>query len=51
VALCRQHHRLVHEGGIAVRISPEGFPQFLRPDGTLFDRVISIEEASYDGTE
>jgi hypothetical protein len=51
VALCRQHHRLVHEGGITVRMSPEGIPQFLRPDGTPFDRVISIEEASYDGTE
>lgn len=37
VALCRQHHRLVHEGGVAVRMSPEGIPQFLRPDGTLFD--------------
>jgi hypothetical protein len=51
VALCRQHHRLVHEGGITVRMSPEGIPQFLRPDGTAFDGVISIENASYDGTE
>jgi Domain of unknown function (DUF222)/HNH endonuclease len=51
IALCRQHHRLVHEGGVTVRMSPEGIPQFLRPDGTPFDRVISIQEASYDGTE
>jgi hypothetical protein len=51
VALCRQHHRLVHEGGITVRMTPGGVPSFLRPDGTAFDQVISVEQASFDGTE
>jgi hypothetical protein len=41
----------VHEGGIALKMSPEGVPQFLWPDGTAFERVISVEAASYDGTE
>jgi hypothetical protein len=49
VALCRQHHRLVHEGGIMVRMSPEGIPHFLRPDGAAFDGIIwRGERMDYD---
>jgi hypothetical protein len=31
--LCRYHHRLVHEGGIRVKLLPNGEPQFSRSDG------------------
>ncbi len=43
VTLCRTHHRLVHEGGIAVEARPDGGWRFLRPDGREFD--ISYREA------
>ena len=31
--LCRYHHRVVHEGGIRVKLLLDGEPQFSRPDG------------------
>jgi hypothetical protein len=31
--LCRYHHRLVHEGGIRVKLLPNGEPRFTRPNG------------------
>ena len=31
--LCRYHHRLVHEGGIRVKLLPNGEPRFSRSDG------------------
>ena len=31
--LCRFHHRLVHEGGIRVKMLPDGAPRFSRADG------------------
>lgn len=31
--LCGAHHRLVHEGGFAVRRAPDGVVTFARPDG------------------
>jgi len=37
VHLCRTHHRLVHEGGIAVEARAGGGWRFLRPDGREFD--------------
>jgi hypothetical protein len=51
VTLCRFHHRLVHEGGIRISMTPEGAPRFVRPDGSEFDRVASIQTASYDWRE
>jgi Domain of unknown function (DUF222)/HNH endonuclease len=33
VLLCRHHHRLLHEGGYAIRMI-DGRPRFYRPDGT-----------------
>lgn len=51
VTLCRFHHRLVHEGGIRVAMTPDGAPRFMRPDGTEFDRVISLDTESYDWRE
>ena len=35
----RTHHRLVHEGGIAVRARAGGGWRFSRPDGREFDGV------------
>ncbi len=35
VLLCRHHHRLVHEGGYAVRVNTDGSLAFTRPDGRL----------------
>jgi HNH endonuclease len=37
VHLCRTHHRLVHEGGIAVKARAGGGWRFSRPDGREFD--------------
>lgn len=31
--LCGYHHRLVHEGGWKIRVSPSGRLRFVRPDG------------------
>ena len=39
VHLCRTHHRLVHEGGIAVKARAGGGWRFSRPDGREFDGV------------
>jgi Domain of unknown function (DUF222) len=39
VHLCRTHHRLVHEGGIAVKARAGGGWRFSRPDGRAFDAV------------
>jgi hypothetical protein len=35
VLLCRRHHRLVHEGGFAVRTNPDGQFQFTDPQGRV----------------
>ncbi|GJM08441.1 MAG: HNH endonuclease [Lysobacteraceae bacterium] len=35
VLLCRRHHRLVHEGGFAVRRLDDDQIQFTRPDGSV----------------
>lgn len=35
VLLCSHHHRLVHEGGFAIRRAPEGELSFCRPDGRV----------------
>jgi 5-methylcytosine-specific restriction endonuclease McrA len=32
--LCRRHHRLVHEGGFGLEVSPDGEFRFSLPDGT-----------------
>jgi len=34
VLLCRSHHRLIHEGGYGVHVSPEQHLHFTMPDGT-----------------
>ena len=36
VLLCRPHHRLVHEGGFALRLE-EGRPVFRRPEGSVIE--------------
>ncbi len=33
VLLCRRHHRLLHEGGISVKMNEKGAVQFLHPRG------------------
>jgi hypothetical protein len=47
VTLCRRHHRLVHEGGIAVAPRASGGWRFLKPDGQEFD-VIRPAARAYD---
>ncbi|HWJ33727.1 MAG TPA: DUF222 domain-containing protein [Steroidobacteraceae bacterium] len=37
VSLCRTHHRLVHEGGIAIEVRAGGGWRFRRPDGREFE--------------
>jgi hypothetical protein len=39
VSLCRHHHRLVHEGGFAVRAIGPGRFRFQRPDGRAIEAV------------
>lgn len=38
ILLCGFHHRLVHEGGWKVRVSPGGRLRFVRPDGYPLQR-------------
>jgi hypothetical protein len=54
VLLCRTHHRLVHEGGFGVHISPEQHVHFTMPggkriqtgqDGRFRGNVIALETA------
>ena len=37
VTLCRFHHRLVHEGQVAIQTLDDGAFRFVRPDGRAFD--------------
>lgn len=37
VTLCRFHHRLVHEGQVAILTLDDGAFRFVRPDGRTFD--------------
>jgi hypothetical protein len=55
VLLCRNHHRLVHEGGFGVQVSYNGIINFTMPDGTTLSpgpdtrfrgNVIAIETAN-----
>jgi hypothetical protein len=48
VTLCRLHHRLVHEGEIAVETLPEGGWRFLHPDGRPFELVRRSHPAGYN---
>ncbi len=38
-ALCRVHHRAVHEGGFRMEVGADGEPRFFRPDGRLIPPV------------
>jgi hypothetical protein len=40
VSLCRFHHRLVHEGGVEVRVLDDGAIRFVKPNGQSFDSVL-----------
>jgi hypothetical protein len=64
--LCRRHHRLVHEGGVAVTVAPDGAVMFTLPSGRhlasspslladdlrLEERLTDVVEApaTWDGT-
>jgi hypothetical protein len=37
VTLCRFHHRLVHEGGVEIRMLDDGAFRFVKPNGQAFD--------------
>lgn len=51
VTLCRLHHRLVHEGQIAIETLPDGGWRFLHPDGRHFEKVHCEESAPCDWDE
>ncbi len=36
--ICWHHHRLLHEGGFAIRRDSDGEPYFVRPDGRVIPR-------------
>ncbi len=40
VTLCRAHHRLVHEGGVSMRLR-HGEPVFVRPDGEVIEAPVT----------
>ncbi len=48
--LCRTHHRLVHEGGIAVEARAGGGWRFSRRDGREFDEVYRGPAPAHDWT-
>ncbi len=45
VTLCRFHHRLVHEGRVAVQILDDGAFRFVRPGGKSFDSPVPPKTA------
>jgi hypothetical protein len=51
VTLCRWHHRLVHEGGIGVRLRRGGGWRFMKADGEEFAPVRVDPLTYYLGTE
>jgi len=48
VNLCRTHHRLVHEGGIAIEARAGGGWRFSRPDGREFEIGYREPAPAYD---
>jgi hypothetical protein len=50
VTLCRIHHRLVHEGGIAVAARPGGGWRFTRPDGREYEIPYRDPAPTYEWT-
>jgi hypothetical protein len=50
VNLCRTHHRLVHEGGIAVEARAGGGWRFVRPDGREFEIRYRQPPPAYEWT-
>ena len=40
VTLCRFHHRLVHEGQVAIQTLDDGAFRFVRPDGATFESSV-----------
>lgn len=44
VLLCSFHHRLVHEGGVSLRVEPDGRFTFIRADGQVIETAaLSVE--------
>jgi hypothetical protein len=50
VTLCRLHHRLVHEGEIAIESLAGGGWRFLHPDGRHFEVIRCSKFVDYDDT-
>ncbi|MDP8983819.1 MAG: HNH endonuclease [Pseudomonadota bacterium] len=50
ISLCRRHHRLVHEGGIAVEARASGGWRFRRPDGREFEMHYREQAPTYGWT-
>jgi hypothetical protein len=51
VTLCRLHHRLVHEGEIAIESLAGGGWRFLHPDGRHFEVIRCSKTVDYDGDD
>ncbi len=48
VLLCRSHHRLIHEGGVAIHTLDDGALQFVRPNGIPFEEFPSPQTSSWN---
>ncbi len=51
VLLCRRHHRLLHEGGISVKMNEKGAVQFLDKRGRPLERSPAPPVGSYPARE
>jgi hypothetical protein len=43
ILCCKHHHRLLHEGGFTMELSPAGEARFFRPDGRLVEEAPAID--------
>jgi hypothetical protein len=51
VSLCRQHHRLMHEGGMTVQARPDGGWRFTRADGREYEPPGAAPHRPYEWSE
>jgi len=49
ISLCRPHHRLIHNMGWTIEGDPNGFVQFIDPDGKIFTGRLPGLEPSVRG--
>lgn len=51
VTLCRFHHRVVHEGRVAVQVLDDGALRFVNADGESYGEVADSSGTPFDWTE